>query len=272
MDLRDPWGTSEALLEATATPAWIALATREERRCGRDAALVVANTEPAAEALVARYPIVRGKVCVVRNGWDAVEDSGPPEPDGPFIIAYTGTLYFDRSPRNLFRAAARMIAQVGADATDVRLEIMGRVENGTPEQIRRMASEEGVGGSVVLHPPGSHAEARALMAKASVLVSLPWSHTLAVPAKIYEYMAFPARLLVLADDGTAPARLLADTDAHIVAPDDVGSMAAVLASCYSAFTAGAVTAPLSASGRFGRRRETEVLARALDDVSASWRV
>ena len=271
MDLRDPWATTEALLEPVASPLWLRLAEKEEARCARDAVVVAANNRNAAEAFVAMHPAASGKVAVVRNGWDeknvrpgAMRDVGRTRDPHRFTVVYTGTLYFDRSPRRLFTAAARAIHDVGATPATFCLEIMGRIENGTPDEIRRMAEEEGVGPHLVLHPPGSRDDARRLMGRAAVLVSLPWSHSLAIPAKIYEYMTFPAWLLVLAAADAAPARMLSQSEAHVVDPDDVGTMARVLRDCYDAYMGGARAGPIATGMRFSRAEAVAALVDALE--------
>ncbi|HUG01414.1 MAG TPA: hypothetical protein VML95_06090 [Longimicrobiales bacterium] len=268
MDLRDPWSTTEALLEPVASPLWLRLARADEMRCVRDAAAVLANTENAAEALAAEHPGAVGKIWVVPNGWDgAATESAevvPPRPRRPFTVSYVGTLYFDRSPRSLFRGLACAIRKTGASPATLRLEIMGRIENGSADQIAAMASQEGVEDFLFIHPPGSRADARALMDRSALLVSLPWAHTLAVPAKIYEYMTFGAWLLVLERAGTAPARMLDGSSALVVDPDDVAGIAEVLRQCYTSYSRGERPTPLAAAGRFSRREAVATLATALD--------
>ena len=171
MDLRDPWSLLQRLPEEIASPLWLALATRSERRALARAALVVANTEPLCLALQAKYPEARSRITTVTNGYD--EDPLPGSRCGRrFTIAYAGAIYLDRDPRILFKAAARMIRELALSPSDLRIELMGDVErfDGVPTQV--IAGEEGLDGFVGIRPPGPRREAIQFLADASMLVSL----------------------------------------------------------------------------------------------------
>lgn len=106
MDLRDPWSLVERLPAHMASPLWFALAKRFERRAVRSATLVVTNTEPARAAMAAAHPEAAPRCITVLNGHDE-EPIPPPPPGRRFVLAYAGTIYLDRDPRLLLRAARR---------------------------------------------------------------------------------------------------------------------------------------------------------------------
>src|SRR6185436_15971298 len=76
------------------------------------------------------------------------------------------------------------------------------------------------------------------LAGASWLLSLPQDSELAIPSKIFDYMPFEATILALVVPTSATARLLGNTEAHCVSPQDINGIADVLRKSYRDFTAG----------------------------------
>lgn len=223
MDLRDPWSMVQRIPESAASPVMLALAARGEQRAVRDASLIVTNTDPAREMMAKRYPSAAARIVAVPNGYD--EDVVPPSrPSARFTLAYAGTIYLDRDPRPLFRAASQVIRAHRQTPETFAIELMGDVEalDGVP--IPQMAAEEGIESFVHIRKRGSRREALEFLASASMLVLLPQDSDVAIPAKLFEYMRFDASLMVLATPWSATARLLQGVDAGVVAPDDVGAM------------------------------------------------
>src|SRR5258705_6329869 len=117
-------------------------------------------------------PEVTDRIIAVTNGFD--DDPVPPsQRDRRFTIAYAGSVYLDRDPRELFRGAARIIDELHLTPDELGIEFMGWVESydGVPLQV--IAREEGVGDFVRLRPPGSRAEALEFLARANMLAVLP---------------------------------------------------------------------------------------------------
>lgn len=264
-DFRDAWSLIPAIPAGSASPLWYRLAERHERAVVRSASLVVANTAALAEAMRALHPRQAERVITVMNGCDE-EPIPPPERDGRFVVAYSGSIYIDRDPRPFFRAAARFAAAEGLGPERFAIELMGHVDvfGGVP--VAELAAEEGAGAHLHLLARRSRPEALRAMARASVLLSLPQGVDLAIPSKIFEYMQFPAWILALARRGSATERLLRGTTADVVDPADVHGIEAVLRDRFRRFSAGEVPRPVNADGRFGRRRQAEKLLDALERV------
>lgn len=266
MDLRDPWSLVERLADSMASPVWYALARGYERRAVAAASLVVMNTEPAARAMRARYPAAAGRIIAAPNGYD--EEAVPTVPHGrTFVIAYAGTVYLDRDPRPLLRAAARVIRERHLTPDDLRIEFMGEAE---AMALERMAAEEGVEGYVRRYPQGTRRAALEFMARASMLVSLYQDSHCAIPSKVYEYMLFDAWLLALADPGSATAELLLDTDAHVARPSDLDGIAAVIERRYAEHAAGLRPRRLATNPRLSRRAQAAALFDAIARVTSSF--
>ncbi len=248
-DLRDPWSATAFLPEHVATPEWLRLAVADEGATLRAATLVLANTEPAAEALRRRHPRLADRVRVVRNGWDGGVPGAPERTR--FTIAYAGSIYGDRTPEPLFRAVARARSTRELDPADFGVDLMGRIDGGGG-WVGALAERLGIGDLVTVHAAAPRAEAERFMARAAMLVSLPWGQDLSVPAKVYDYLRFEAWPLILARPGSAPARTLSGTGATVVDPDDVDAIADVLCDRYDRWRRGERPGSVRGRERFSR--------------------
>lgn len=268
MDMRDPWSLSERLLEPFASRLWLALADRAERRVINNATLVVANTEAARRGLAQRYPHLTDRMITVMNGYDG---AAPPRvATARFTATYAGSIYLDRDPSPLFRAAARTIAELGLGPDDFALEFIGEVASYDGVSLETLAERAGVGAFVHRHAPLPRRELAARLVSAAMLVSLPQDSTMAIPSKVFEYMPYAAWLLALADRGTATELLLRDTAADVVSPDDEDGLARVLTQRVREHRAGVVPPPV-ARASFSRRAQTEQFLDALDRIQVGAR-
>ncbi len=264
VDFRDPWALRPALPAPIASALWLFLTRRRERRVVRSASLIVLNTELAEERTRAAYPRAADRMITVMNGLDE-----EPVPDGAprrrFVAAYAGNIYIDRSPRVLFRAAARLIRERELGPDRLGLEFMGYAQPIGGLSLEQMADAEGIREFVRLHPPAPRSEALRFLAGASLLVSLPQRTPLSTPSKVFEYMLFEAWHLVLAWDGTATARLLRDTSMAVVSPEDEQGIYAVLADRFARFERGERPPLLPERERFLRATQARRFFRALDE-------
>jgi len=263
MDMRDPWSEVERLPEASASRAWLRLASQYEARCVGSARWVVANTEPAAEALRTRYPVAKDRVITVMNGFD---DEPLPEVsrDERFLLAYAGTVYLDRDPSPLFRASARVIRDLDLSPSQFGIEFMGTFQKIEGRGLDELADECGINGFVQGHPPGTRAEAMRFLAGASMLINLPQDSHLAIPSKVFEYVRFPAWVLALAEPESATAGVLTNR-ADVVRPDDEEGMAGIIRERYEEYASGVRPVP-PATSELSRTVQAERLAEALDLV------
>ena len=266
VDMRDPWSLVQRISEEIAGPLWSHLARKFERRVVRDAALITMNTEASRDAMRAAYPERAGIIETIRNGCDD-EPLPPARRDGRFTIRFAGSIYIDRDPRLVFRAAAALIRDLRLTPAQFAIELVGDVDRfaGTPTM--QIAREEGVEGYVALRGLVKRHEALEFLAGATVLLSLPQDSDFAIPAKIYEYLRFDAWMLVLAHEHSATAKLLASTDADVLEPSDVEGMARALRRRYDQFQRGEIPEAAGRDGRFDRRVQSERLMDLLEDVA-----
>lgn len=268
VDMRDPWSLSERLLEPFASRVWLTLASRAERRVIENAMLVVANTEAARRGLAKRYPDRADRMITVMNGYD---DAAPPRVATPrFTATYAGSIYLDRDPSPLFRAAARTVAELGLSPDDFALEFIGDVASLDGVSLETLAERAGVAAFVHRHAPLPRRELASRLVSAAMLVSLPQDSAMAIPSKVFEYMPYAAWLLALAERGSATELLLRDTNADVVSPDDEDGLARVLTQRVREHRAGVVPAP-AARASFSRRAQTEHFLDALDRIQVGAR-
>ena len=265
MDLRDPWFDVERLHEAIASPVWYWVAKKYERRCVRKAALVVMNTDQARAALAARYPSLAGKMITVTNGCDE-EPLSPGPPRRQFRVMYAGSVYLDRDPRPLLRAAAEVVRDLRLDPSQFSVDFIGNGATYCGVPIRSLAAAEGISEYVRLHGHLPRGRLLEVLPEAAVLVTLPQDSHMAIPSKVFEYMRLPAWLLAFAAPESATATLLEGTGADIVRPGDVDGATVVLRRRCLEFLAGARPEPIASQPRFTRRHQAAILFGTLNAV------
>jgi glycosyltransferase involved in cell wall biosynthesis len=264
IDLRDPWSIRRRIHEEYASPVYFQLADRYEAAAVRHASLVVANTEASRDAMRAKYPREAARIITVMNGYD--EDEVPRSARREaFVIAYTGILYLQRDPRLLFRAAARVVGELGLGPEQFRFEFMGDTTAGSGVPIESIARDEGLEGYVRARPRRPRREALELLADAALLLVYP-HNPLAIPSKVFEYMRYDAWLLALAEPGTPTETILRNTGADVIAPGDVDGMTALLRMRYRQFAAGERPPHLRNVEPFSRRNQAGILLDALEAV------
>ena len=262
MDLRDPWCLAEVLPPDVDPKRYLRDAARNERRCVEDARLVIMNTEPAAELMRERYPLLQDRIVAVRNGAD---DEPLPQPERPrqFIVAFAGTLYIGRDPRPLFQAAARVVQQLSLTPNDFRVMFMGSQALGSL-RLSTLAADAGIEPFFSSEPTRPRREAFEFLARAAMLVNFHQDVDVSIPAKIYEYVRFNAWLLVLSPPGTATEHLLRGSGADVIAPDDVEGIAAAIRRRYEDHCRGVRPRAVNADGRFDRAAQAAMLLDALE--------
>lgn len=276
MDMRDPWSLGRRTGRELDSGLWWVLARHYERQVVRAASLVIANTEMLRRAMIRRYPELADRTLTVMNGSD--DDPLPPrQVTERFVVAYAGSLYWDRDPRPLFRAAAIVIRELGLRPDQFAVELMGDVRLAEGESVEEIARSEGIAGYVHLHDDDTRQRAMEFLARADLLVSLPLVVSgaageaevdITVPAKIFEYMRFDAWVLALADPGSATSEFLHDTTADVAAPHDVAGIADVLLRRYRD-RANGVRPRAIEDGRFSRRTQGLRLLDALEPYLAA---
>ena len=269
-DMRDPWSLVERLSHVPVSSVWLSAARKYEARVIRAASLITMNTEAACAAMRARYPGAAEKIHVIRNGAD--DELIPSAPrDGAFRIRFAGSIYLDRDPRLLFRAASRVIRDLELSPAQFKIEFVGDVDRYADTPTLQIAAQEGIAQYVTLGGQLPRREVLGFLAGATMLISLPQDSDFAIPAKIYEYVKMPAWLLILARSGSATAELLAGSDASVVEPTDADTMTATIRQRFLEFRQGCIPSAVGGDGRFDRSVQADKLLQLIAEQVAQSR-
>ena len=175
----------------------------------------------------------------------------------------------DRDPRALFRGAARVIRDLGLDPSRIRLEMVGAFDEHGGLPLTAIAGEEGIREFVRVGPPRPHRETLDFFAGATMLVTFPgYNSSMTIPAKTFEYVRFDAWLLALTERDSPLHRLLQETDADRVEPEDVAGIAAAIRRRYVEYRSGHRPKAVASDDRFGRKEQARVLLREIERIAA----
>jgi len=204
------------------------------------------------------------------NGTDP-EELPPPRFGHRFTLAFAGTIYVDRDPRPLLRAARRVIRELQLTPADFGIDFIGNAGAYGGVPVNRMAAEEGIADYVTVGGRLPRREALDFLAGAQMLVSLPQDGTMQIPAKIFEYLNYPAWLLAFAEPDSAPDLLLRGTGADVLPLGDEERTASAIRERYLQYRQGERPPTLNADGRFSRETQARVLLDALERVAQARR-
>ncbi len=220
MELRDPWREAPNQLVA-GNRAARALNRWLERRCLHAADRIVAVSDGIAEIVAERTGGngVRPPI-VARNGIDELlSEPLEPEPGAAFRIVYLGSLYLNRDPMPFLRALAVVRTRLGLGADDLSVEFIGACETYRGMSVPAAIQDLGIADVARVRPPIPHAEARAAMLRADLLLLLAQGQPAQVPNKLYEYLGARRPILAIADEDGETARILREVGGHYVVTD-----------------------------------------------------
>lgn len=217
-DFRDPW--SDVLAggrERYGTAATDAVVRRLELAVLRGADCIVAVAAKTRDVLAQKVSeSERAKFILVRNGIDVTLPPRSARFPGAFRIAYTGTFYDDRDPRVFLQGLARLRRRRSIGPTDLRVDFAGNCRILGPISIVEYVRELGLDDLVAFHDWMPQSEARALLARADLLLILARSMTLQVPNKLYEYLGMRIPIFAYADADGETAAVLQSIEGHFV--------------------------------------------------------
>lgn len=261
MEFRDPWSLAPSIAPARANLLHYDIARYYERRLIRRAAMVLTVTDQMSRDLASAYPSLPSRIVTIRNGSD--DDPGPPPLRSRFVVCYAGSIYLDRDPRPLFEASRLVVRRLELRPEDFELRFIGNVESYGDRATKEIARDEGVLDYVTFLPQMPRHELKDHLAEASVLVSLPQNHTHAIPAKIFDYVRQPSWLLAITDRESEVARILRNTSADVLDPNDTEEIALAIEAHYREFQSGVVPSPADVGMLLGRSAQADLLVEQL---------
>jgi glycosyltransferase involved in cell wall biosynthesis len=254
-DYRDPWATRH--LRHYPTPLHRKAHYALEDWTLRPVAAVTATNQPIADSLLRRFPPLRGRVNVLPNGFDPLEEAAEVEPLGEgFWLVHTGRLY-GRSDQ-----LQRVLRAFAALPPDVKLLFVG-IEG---SQVREEAARLGVAARVRTMPFVPHASALGYQRAADGLVLITGNAPEALSSKVFEYLVAGRPIFAFVPQGSAAHQLLTETGGAVCAPQDEPPDE-YLRRFVEQARSGAIAPPDAAAvARFDGRKLTGRLAAYLDCI------
>ncbi|MFN3325136.1 MAG: glycosyltransferase [Bryobacteraceae bacterium] len=158
----------------------------------RNADLVIANTEQAAEIWRRGYPEMRERIVTIWNGFDPEEAMGPlPLPDrSRKLLTHVGSIYEDRNPGVLLRSLDRLIQSERLSPSAIRVDLTGHTDREALSELEIVDRLQTLG-CLTLTPKVSRKEAQRIMATSDYLLLLDvftGRQTIQLPGKTFEYV------------------------------------------------------------------------------------
>ncbi len=217
-DFRDGW-TQNPYFSKHATPMHRRLSAKWEKRVAQEADALLTVSEPIARHL--RTLTDPAKVHVIPNGYDSDDfvDIKPLNFE-KFTLAYTGTLFMQRSPDNLLAALRGLLDSHPGIAEEMQVIFRTKFKAEHTAAIHDL----GLQGVVQNWGMGSYRESLQLQMSADALLVLEGeapNSEIMLTQKIFEYLATGKPILAVCPPG-ALADLVRQTRAGVViAPDNI---------------------------------------------------
>ena len=215
-DFRDPWVRSPWTRYRTGAAAgW---ARRMEAGVVARADALLFTTDSARREFASYYGArVDAKLHTVANGCDPADLPRDIQPEpGRFVLLHAGSLYGGRSPVPLLRAVSRLCQLDPSVAARLHVRFLG--STGFPGvDLPALCRELGIERVVEFLPRVDRQQSLVEMMRASALLLLQSGTAMAIPGKLYEYLAAGQPLLALCDEGEM-TDLIATHQLGLVAP------------------------------------------------------
>lgn len=208
VDLRDPWADAIAHMYPDRRLE-LKLARKIERWAMRSATAIVATSSNLAQLLGRRYPGLAAKTFVVRNGYDGSVCHASAGTGGRLAILFAGELYLNRDPLPLLYALERLLSRPEVDAGRVSVTFMGRKSEYTERLASTWLKDKRCAAVVKFVSPQPAEVVAEASLRSTVLLNLAQHQPLTVPAKTFEHLASGRENLLLCEDESESARLVA---------------------------------------------------------------
>ena len=219
-DLRDPWSDVIAHLYPHRRIE-LKLTRSIERWITGSADAVTSTSGTVASYLIQRQPELASRTFVIRNGYDGTVRRDTCDTDGRLNLLFAGELYLNRDPFPLLHAIERLLSRPEVRADRVSAMFMGRKTEQIGSAIDQWLVGKRCAAAVRVldsQPPTVVSEAART---ATVLLNLAQGQRLSVPAKTFEHLASGKENLLLCENDSESAQLVANVPGVIqVDPSD----------------------------------------------------
>jgi hypothetical protein len=207
-DFRDPW-TDAITVERPSQRVELRFLRFLEGWALRAAAAITSTTSIVAALLAARYPPVRQKLHVVRNGYEGEIPNANPDTGGRLAILFAGELYLGRDPFPFLAALEALLCRPGVDPTRISVTFMGKVAHYGGQSLASWIEDKRCATVVRILPQSPQHEVTKAVADSTLLLNLSQEQPLSIPAKTFEHLASAREILLLCENDSETASLLA---------------------------------------------------------------
>jgi Glycosyl transferase 4-like domain len=207
-DLRDPW--TDAVSEFRSTwPMELATTRRIERWVMGSAAAITSTGAGVANLLIQRQPELAAKTFVVRNGYDDAVRVVSSDTGGRLAILFAGELYLNRDPFPLLHGLERLLCRPDVDVGRVKMTFMGRKTEYAGRSFIDWLAGKRCAEAVKFVPPQPASIVAEETLASTVVLNLAQLQPLSIPAKTFEHLACGRENLLLCEDDSESAQLVA---------------------------------------------------------------
>jgi hypothetical protein len=207
-DLRDPWTDVIADLHPTRRIE-LALARKIERWVMSSSAAITSTGARVANLLIQRQPGLAPKTFVVRNGYDDEVQVVSSDTGGRLAILFAGELYLNRDPFPLLHALERLLSRSDVDASRISVTFMGRKTEYAGRSFAGWLEGKRCAGVVKFVSPQPREIVAEKTLESTVVLNLAQRQPLSIPAKTFEHLASGRENLLLCEDDSESAHLVA---------------------------------------------------------------
>jgi hypothetical protein len=232
VDLRDPWTDMMAQLYPNRRIE-LAFERKIEGWVMRSAAAITSTGNRVIQLLIRRQPELTPKTFVVRNGYDETVRQIAPDSGGRLSILFAGELYLNRDPFPLLQALERLLSRPEVDSSRVRMTFMGRKTEYAGKSFKDWLQGKRCAAVVQFVPPQRPEVVADATLESTVVLNLAQHQPLSIPAKTFEHLASGRENLLLCEDDSESAQLVANIRGVLqVDPQNIESLDRVLEDLY----------------------------------------
>jgi Glycosyltransferase Family 4 len=207
-DLRDPWTDNIPDIPLAPGEFGLSLLRHVEGWVIKSAGAVTSTGASVAKILSDRYPIVRSRMHVIRNGFDGGLEKVSPDTGGRLSILFAGELYVKRNPFPIMSALEKLLARPDVDGSRVTMTFMGRCATYNDRPLADWLSGKRCEANVKILPQMPADAVAAAIRDSTVLLNLAQQQPLSVPAKTFEHIASGREILLICEDDSDTAQVV----------------------------------------------------------------
>jgi glycosyltransferase involved in cell wall biosynthesis len=208
VDFRDPMADNPGYGVLAGAPR-VALKWLEERAL-RDARVVIANTDSAAERLRTLYPAWREKIHLIWNGFDpeARLRPMPLSTSSRKMISHVGELYHGRDATPLLESIGRLIDSGRIAPETICVRLVGPVRAGSVPGPEFLDKAVRLGWLELIAEQVPQSEAQSIAASSGATLLIQPHSTVQVPGKLFEYVQIGRPVLAFVPANSSSERIL----------------------------------------------------------------